>query len=97
MIVYVDGEQKDFDIRPGSIIRFLLESWFDEWEEYEVVYIARNWEYKHSIFKGHELHNEQGPAAIRTNGDMEWWLNGKKIFVSSQKEFECYMRNKAFW
>lgn len=97
MITYVDGEKKDLDAKPGTLIRALIESWFADWEEYEIVYIKRNPNDKHSVFKYYVLHNEYGPAAIRTNGEMEWWLYGKQVFVTTQKEFECYMRNKAFW
>lgn len=97
MIVYLDGEQKDLDARPGSLIRTLMETWFEDWKEYEIVYIKRNPTNKRSIFKYYVLHNEYGPASIRTDGGMEWWLDGEKLFVTTQQEFECYMRNKAFW
>jgi len=43
------------------------------------------------------LHREDGPAIILHNGFQEWFLNGKIINVSSQEEFERYMKLKAFW
>ncbi len=97
MVADLDGEQKDLDAKPGTLIRVLMESWFDDWKEYESVYIKRNPTDKHSIFRYYVLHNEYGPAAIRTSGEMEWWLYGEKVFITTQQEFECYMRNKAFW
>ena len=43
-----------------------------------------------------ELHREDGAALIYNNGNKEWYLNDKYIPVSSQEEFERYIKLKAF-
>ena len=95
MIINVGGGE--MDIRPGSIFRFLLESWFgSDWNEYAVIYVEKRAGI-HKPSKQWMLHNNEGPATVRLDGTCEWWLNGDKLFCKTQKEFECYMRNKAFW
>lgn len=42
------------------------------------------------------LHRKDGPA-VEYNGAEEWYWYGEKIPVSSQEEFERYLRLKAFW
>jgi hypothetical protein len=42
---------------------------------------------KYWFFKG-RLHRKDGPAIERVNGENEWHFQGKKIFVSSQPEFD---------
>jgi len=85
------------DITPGSLFRGLLESWFGpNWNEYTMVYIDKR-PGVNTMFRGWMLHNEDGPATVKSDGTMEWWLNGDKLFCKTQQEFECYMRNKAFW
>jgi hypothetical protein len=85
------------DISPGSIFRFLLEDWLgSDWDDCVTVYIeVRPGE--HRLSRQWMLHNESGPATVKTDGACEWWLNGEKLFCKTQTEFECYMRNKAFW
>jgi len=85
------------DIRPDSIFGFLLEEWLgSDWENYITVYVEVR-PGNHSLSGQWMLHNEAGPAAIQQDGTMEWWLRGEKLFVKTQQEFECYIRNKAFW
>jgi len=52
------------------------------------------------------LHREDGPAFVWTinknyklfwQSRCEWWYLGKEISVSSQEEFEKWIRLKAFW
>jgi len=42
------------------------------------------------------LHRIDGPAIEYCDGYKSWYLNGKRIPVSSQKGFERYMKLKAF-
>lgn len=43
-------------------------------------------------------HRSDGPAIENiTDGRYEWYLEGEKVFVQSQEEFERYMRLKCFW
>lgn len=44
-----------------------------------------------------KLHRLDGPAAEFADGDKEWFWHDKYIPVKSQKEFESYLRLKAFW
>ncbi len=44
-----------------------------------------------------KLHREEGPAIEYANGDKSWYYNDKKINVSSQQEFEYFLRFKSFW
>jgi hypothetical protein len=88
----------DMDNRPGSIFRALIESLLGpHWDDYVTVYIEEQNHLTGVFFSKYALHNEAGPATVKQDGTMEWWLNGKKLFCNSQQEFECYMRNKAFW
>lgn len=43
------------------------------------------------------IHREDGPAVLHKDGTLEWWLHGKKLNCSTQKEFESRMNLKAFW
>lgn len=43
-----------------------------------------------------KFHRENGPAISYSNGNKEWWYNGYKINVLSQKEFEDYLLLKIF-
>ena len=59
--------------------------------------IRNQWWYRHGL-----LHREDGPAAnwATTNDNsvvMTWYLNGKRINCSTQKEFEKLLKLKAFW
>lgn len=53
---------------------------------------------------GLDYHREDGPAIIMTNPPFnggktvnEWWYKGKYLnFISSQKEFERWLKLKAF-
>jgi hypothetical protein len=46
-------------------------------------------------YGGH--HREDGPAYIGSDGHEEYWYQGKQIKVNTLKEFQSYIRNKAFW
>jgi len=50
-------------------------------------------------YKNDELHREDGPAIeFYFEGDHdEYFFKGKRIYVSSLREFQSYIRNKAFW
>ena len=88
----------DKDMRPGSIFMALVRALLgNNWEDYITVYIKEYEGPTGVFFSKHKVHNEDGPAAIKQDGTMEWWLDGKKLFCKTQQEFECYMRNKAFW
>jgi len=43
-----------------------------------------------------EFHRLDGPACEYSNGYKEWYLNGKQIPVSSQEEFERYLKLLVF-
>jgi hypothetical protein len=47
-------------------------------------------------------HREDGPATEPGNEEppfnkQEWWYQGEQIPVNNLKEFQSYIRNKAFW
>jgi hypothetical protein len=45
-----------------------------------------------------EVHREDGPAIYNSHTDYkEWCYHGKRIPVSNLKDFQSYLRNKAFW
>jgi len=86
------------DMRPGSIFRALIQNLLgNDWEDYIVVYVKEYDGPTGIFFSKYKVHNEDGPAAIKRDGTMEWWLNGNRLFCETQQQFECYMRNKAFW
>jgi hypothetical protein len=41
-------------------------------------------------------HREDGPA-IECDSGVEWWFHGKRIYCSSQEEFERLIKLKVFW
>jgi len=43
------------------------------------------------------LHREDGPAVEYADGRKIWYLNGKRINCSTQKEFERLLKLKTFW
>jgi len=47
-------------------------------------------------YLNNQRHREDGPAIDQRN-KKEWWLYGEKLEISSQEEFEQYMKLKAFW
>jgi hypothetical protein len=48
-------------------------------------------------YKNGDLHREDGPAYIDyANVNKEYWYNGEKIFVSTDKEFKKYIKMKVF-
>ena len=51
----------------------------------------KNW------FKGNRFHNVSGPARIFADGTKHWYIDGARIDVSSQEEFERLLELKAFW
>ena len=89
---------QDMDLKPGTIARALVEALLGKnWEDYVIVYVGE-YDYPTGVFfSKYKLHNDIGPAAVKRDGSMEWWLNGEKLFCQTQKEFESYMKNKAFW
>jgi hypothetical protein len=95
----IDIHEGNKDLRPGSLFRALVENLLlpYKWDEYVTIYIKNYGNPTGVFFSNYKIHNEDGPAAVKLDGTMEWWLDGKKLFVTTQKEFECYMRNKAFW
>lgn len=44
-----------------------------------------------------QLHREDGPALELPNGVCKWFYNGNLLPVSNQKQFEKYLKLKAFW
>ena len=42
-------------------------------------------------------HRLDGPAIIYKDGLKRWYVHSKPIPVSTQEEFESYMKLKAFW
>jgi len=42
-------------------------------------------------------HREDGPAVEWSDGVVDWYYLGKRIPVSNLKEFQSFIRNKAFW
>jgi hypothetical protein len=44
-----------------------------------------------------EYHREDGPAIENSDGTVEWWYRNKRIDVDNLKDFQRYIRNKAFW
>lgn len=95
----IDIYEGNKDLRPGSIFRALIVHLLSphNWEDYVTIYVKDYEQPTGIFFSRHKIHNEDGPATIKKDGTMEWWLDGKKLFVTTQKEFERYMRNKAFW
>lgn len=70
----------------------------------------RNQYWKTNINGEMVYHREDGPAMIfidipdnnpmwgmQGTSKQEWWYLGEKIEVSSQEEFEQFLRLKAFW
>lgn len=94
----IDLTDPDMNRNPGSVFRALVQALLgNNWEDYIAVYVKEHDTPTGIFFSKYKVHNEDGPAAIKQDGTMEWWLDGKKLFVETQKEFECYMKNKAFW
>ena len=48
-------------------------------------------------FIHNQLHRENGHASEFADGTKEWFWHGQHILVSSQEEFEKYLRLKSFW
>lgn len=43
------------------------------------------------------LNNINGPARKLCDGTEEWWINGQKLPVNTQKEFLKFLNLKGFW
>lgn len=43
-----------------------------------------------------DWHREDGPALELTGGNCYWYYEGKLVNVSTQKEFESFLKLKAF-
>lgn len=86
----VDIIEDKINIETGSVFRGMLEYLFgDKWVEYRILHIR----YLMNAYP--VLHCEDGPAVIKYDGTGEWWYRGKKF--ETEKQFNCYLRNKAFW
>lgn len=48
--------------------------------------------YQHS-----KLHRLDGPAIEWNDGTKHWYYHGKYLNVSSQEEFEKFLKLKGFW
>ena len=49
-------------------------------------------------YVNHVLHREDGPAVMYFDKENNYWYyKGEFIPVSNQKQFQSYIRNKAFW
>jgi hypothetical protein len=98
VIKRIDILEGNWDTRPGSMFRALVEALLSmNWDEYVILYVKEYDSPTGVFFSKYKIHNEEGPATVKRDGTMEWWLDGKKLFVTTQQQFECYMRNKAFW
>jgi len=94
----IDLTDGNMDMRPGSVIRGLMPALLGpDWQDYVIVYIKDENRTASALFKMWKLHNEDGPAVVKRDGTTEWWFDGKKLCCETQQQFECYMRNKAFW
>ena len=97
-MIEIKVHDKDMSLHTGSLFRALVQALLgNNWEDYAIVYIEDQDQLTSIFFSKYKLHNEHGPAAVKVDGTMEWWLDGNKLFCQTQQEFECYMRNKAFW
>jgi hypothetical protein len=50
-----------------------------------------------SYYLNGNLHREDGPAIEFLGGYKEWYINGRKVYCTTQEQFEQLMRLKAFW
>jgi hypothetical protein len=48
-------------------------------------------------YLNNDLHRLDGPAIEYLDGTKDWWIEGKRIYCNSQKEFERYIKLKLFW
>ena len=48
-------------------------------------------------YENGQCHRLGGPAIDQASGYKEWWINGKHLDCNTQKEFEQYLKLKAFW
>jgi hypothetical protein len=93
----IDLLNTTMDIKPGSVFREFMSNQFGpDWIEYRIVHMLSRVENPWHVSQFY-LHNANGPAAIKWDETPEWWFEGKKLFVRTQKEFISYIRNKAFW
>jgi hypothetical protein len=91
----IDIIKENMDMSITSYFKDLLISIFDNaWEDYKTVYMEENPSAR-NIFVRYFLHREDGPAAIKYDGSSEWWYQGKKF--DTEKQFNSFMKNKAFW
>jgi hypothetical protein len=96
-VIEVDIYEDNIDINPGSAIRQVLENLFGaHWPQYKKISITTSDTYPLGLLNI-ILHCANGPAAIKYDGSAEWWFEGKKLCCRSQKEFDTYMKLKAFW
>ncbi len=93
MMCHIDSTM---DTSPGSYFRALLDSLFGAtWPDYDTFCVLEQ-----SAPGGGTtflLHNHWGSAAIKCDGTHEWWIYGEKLPVTTQKQFESWLKMKAFW
>jgi len=82
------------EIDPSGTIKYLNENW-DYHQPNGPAYISKDSKYKSWWING-QRHRLDGPAIERRDGTKSWYLNGNKIPVSSQEEFERYLKLMAF-
>lgn len=46
----------------------------------------------------HRLHNDTGPASCYKDGNQYWYWHGERLYhITSQEQFEQWLKLKAFW
>jgi len=86
----------NMDTQYGSIFRAVMDAVLgpNNISYYKTVYLSSEF----SMFGiPARLHNAEGPAAIKCNGELEYWIDGEKLSCTTDKEFQSYLKNKAFW
>jgi len=94
------NDQDQFHREAGPAVEFAngTKHWYQQGKLHRVDGPAiesangNKWWYQHG-----NCHREDGPAVECANGTQQWWIKGKQLNVSSQEEFERYIKLKAFW
>lgn len=63
------------------------------------VWISIKHEFPHATYYENydgSYHREDGPAKEYSDGSKSWWYQGELVNVSSQEEFEQWLKYKAF-
>lgn len=96
----IDIIEDNMDVSHGSFFREQLRHFFgNNWIEYKAIQTIQISDPRSAknVYCTIHLHRLDGPAAIKYDGTCEWWLYGQKINCQTQKQFNSYMKNKAFW